>query len=130
MSENTNGKKRPDFLAFAVRPQRDNSGPKYTRIGVAFANKNGGYSVFYDAAPLSGHIVLVGIDDDKPSALSYGEPTRKPDFDASMVREAGPNNTFWTDIGVAYRQDGYVSVFFDVVPNAGKVILSVPRENA
>src|SRR5262245_25201165 len=83
-------KKRPDFLAFAVRPNGD--GPRYTRIGVAFANKNGGYSVMYDAVPLSGQIVLVGIDDEKPSTLSYGAPTRKPDFDASMVRDGGQNN--------------------------------------
>ena len=130
MSEprNNGGKKRPDYLAFAVRP--NGQGPRYTRIGMAFANRNGGYSVMYDAVPLSGQIVLIGIDDDKPSTLSYGAPTRKPDFEASMVRDAGPNNSFWTDVGVAYRQDGYVSVLLDVVPTGGKLVLSPPRENS
>lgn len=124
----TSARKRPDYIAHAVRPNGD--GPRYTRIGVAFANKNGGYSVFYDAVPLSGQIVLLGIDDERPSTLSYGAPTRKADFDASMVRDAGPNNSFWTDVGVAYRQEGYISVLLDVVPTGGKIVLSVPKENA
>ena len=128
-NDTNTAKKRPDYVAFAVRPQA-NSGPKYTRIGVAFATKNGGFSVLYDAVPLSGHVILLATDADKPATLSHGHPTRKPDFEASMVRESGPNNSFWTEVGVAYRQEGYVSVFLDVVPTAGKIVLSAPRDNS
>jgi hypothetical protein len=132
MSDNTQpttgkGKKRPDYLAFAVRPQAG-GGPKYIRIGVGFTYKNGSIGVMYDATPLSGQIVLLGPDGAKPATLSYGAPTRKPDFEASMVREAN-GNSFWTEIGVAYRQDGYVSILLDVVPH-GKLVLSVPKDNA
>jgi hypothetical protein len=122
-----NAKRKPDYIAHAVRSQGGNAGPKYTRIGVGFSLKNGGISVLYDATPLSGQIVLVETDADKPATLSYGHPTRKPDFEASMVRDSGQNNSFWTEIGAAYRQDGYVSVFCDVVPNGGKIILSQPK---
>jgi hypothetical protein len=126
-TNNTSAKKRPDYITYAVRSQGDNQGPRYTRIGVAFSLRNGGISVLYDATPLSGQIVLLETDAEKPTAISYGHPTRKPDFEASMVRDAGPGNSFWTEIGVAYRQDGYVSIFCDVVPNGGKIILTQPK---
>jgi hypothetical protein len=134
MSENTNtenakAKKRPDYLAYAVVSQGNNAGPKYTRIGVGFTYKNGSIGVIYDAIPLAGQIVLLGIDqEDKPTAISYGQPTRKADFEACMVREAGPNNSFWTQVGEAYRQDGYISILLDVVPHE-KLVLSVPKDN-
>src|SRR5437588_12580644 len=103
-----NAKKRPDYLAYAVHSQGGAAGPKYTRIGVGFTNRNGSISVMYDAIPLSGQIVLLGIDqEERPAAVSYGHPTRKADFEACMVREAGPNS-FWTAIGAAWRQDGYL----------------------
>jgi hypothetical protein len=135
MSENTNtqngkAKKRPDYLAYAAGSQGGAAGPKYTRIGVGFTYKNGSIGVMYDAIPLSGQIVLLGIDqEEKPTAISYGHPTRKADFEACMVREAGPNNSFWTNVGTAYRQDGYISILLDVVPH-NKVVLSIPKDNA
>jgi len=86
MSDNTNTKKRPNHIAYAVRSQADNAGPKYTRIGVGFDLKNGGISVLYDAIPLSGQIVLLDIaSDEKPTAISYGSPTRKPGFDTRLM---------------------------------------------
>ena len=33
---------------------------------------------------------------------------------------------FWTEIGSAYRQEGYISILLDVVP-ASKLVLSVPK---
>ena len=51
----------------------------------------------YDAIPLSGQIVLIEPDAEKPATLSYGEPTRKPDFEANMVRESG-SNSFWRSL--------------------------------
>jgi hypothetical protein len=126
---NSNGKKRPDYIAHAVR-QQSGSGPKYTRIGVGFNVKNGGISVLYDAIPLSGQIVLLDADGEKPATLSYGSPARKPDFAASMVRDGKDNNAFWTEVGVAYRQEGYVSILLNVVPTGGKIILTQPREQA
>jgi hypothetical protein len=129
MSENTNqAKKRPDYAAYAVLSQGNNAGPKYTRIGVGFNYKNGGIGVIYDAIPLSGQIVLLGIDqEEKPTAISYGHPSRKADFEACMVRGDG-DKSFWTTVGEAYRQDGYISVLLEAVPPQ-KLVLSIPKDN-
>jgi hypothetical protein len=128
MSDNT--KKSLDFIAYAVRSQGENAGPKYTRIGVGFNQKKGGISVLFDAIPLSGQIVLLDKDhDSKPTAISYGSPTRRPNFEASMVRGEG-EKAFWTTVGYAYRQEGYLSILLDVVPTNGKLILTLPREQS
>ena len=125
-----NAKKRPDFIAFAVRSQGNNAGPKYSRIGVGFNVKNGGISVLYDAIPLAGQIVLLDRDsEEKPAVISYGSPTRKANFEVSMVRGEG-DKAFWTPVGSAYQQEGYVSILLEVVPTRGKIILTVPREQA
>jgi hypothetical protein len=42
---------KPEFVAFAVRPQPGNAGKQYTRIGVGFHLRKGGISVLYDGAP-------------------------------------------------------------------------------
>ena len=130
MSQNeTNTRKRPEFIAYAVRSQAENAGPKYTRIGVGFNLKNGGVSVLYDAVPLTGQIVLLDIGkDEKPTAISYGSPTRKPSFEVSMVRDGQGDNSYWTGVGSAWRQDGYVSIQLEVVPTGGKIILTQPKE--
>ena len=120
-------RRKPDYLAFAIRPVSGQA-PVYTRIGVAFHHRNGGIGVMYDAVPLSGQIVLIETDAEKPGTVSYGTPTRKPDFEANMVRESG-GSSFWTEIGSAYRQDGYISVLLDVVP-ASKLVLSLPKQDA
>jgi hypothetical protein len=128
-TENGNGKKHTDYVAYAVVSQGGAAGPKYTRIGVGFIYKNGSIGVIYDAIPLSGQIVLLGTDqEEKPTAISYGHPTRKADFEACMVRETGPNKSFWTKVGEAYRQEGYISVLLDAVPH-NKLVLSVPKDN-
>ena len=124
---NTTGRRKPDYLAYAVRPVSGQA-PHYTRIGVAFHHKNGGIGVVYDAVPLSGQIVLIEPDAEKPATLSYGEPSRRPDFEANMVRESG-GSSFWTEVGSAYRRDGYVSILLDVVP-ANKLVLSPPKQDA
>jgi hypothetical protein len=130
MSQNeTTTRKRPDFIAYAVRTQADNAGPKYTRIGVGFNLKSGGVSVLYDATPLSGQIVLLAMGtDEKPKAISYGSPLRKPSFEVSMVRDGAGDTSYWTEVGSAWRQDGYVSIQLEVVPTAGKIILTQPKE--
>jgi hypothetical protein len=133
MSDNTNtqtgkAKKRPDYLAYAVISQGGAAGPRYIRIGVGFIYKKGAVGVNYDATVLNGHLILVGIDDELPTTISYGHPTRKQDFDACMVREAGPDKSFWTNVGTAYRQEGYISILLDVVPDK-KLVLSVPKDN-
>jgi len=130
MSQNeTTTRKRPDFIAYAVRTQADNAGPKYTRIGVGFNLKSGGVSVLYDATPLSGQIVLLAMGtDEKPKAISYGSPLRKPSFEVSMVRDGAGDTSYWTEVGSAWRQDGYVSIQLEVVPTGGKIILTQPKE--
>src|SRR4051812_16307409 len=101
MSESSTTKKRPDFIAYAVRPQPENAGPKFTRIGVAFNLRNGGISVLYDATPLPGQIVLPGIDAEKPTAIRYGSPVRKPNFEVSMIRDGQGDNSYRTEVGAA-----------------------------
>jgi len=130
MSQNeTTTKKRPEFIAYAVRTQAENAGPKYTRIGVGFNLKNGGISVLYDATPLTGQIVLLDIGkDEKPTAISYGSPVSKPSFEVSMVRDGAGDTSYWTEVGSAWRQDGYVSIQLEVVPTGGKIILTQPKE--
>ena len=57
--------------------------------------------------------MLLGIDqDEKPRAISYGQPTRKADFDACMIRESG-QNSFWTTLGDGLAPDGYISIQLD-----------------
>ncbi len=129
MSDNNTKKRTPDFIAHTVKSQGGNAGPKYTRIGVGFTLKNGGISVLYDGIPLSGQIILLDSgSDEKPATISYGSPTRKPSFEVSMVRNGSGDNSFWTTIGAAYRQEGYISILVDVVPINGKLILTLPRE--
>jgi hypothetical protein len=119
-------KKRPDYLAF-VPIQRAGQPPKFAKVGVGFTYRNRSIGLLYDAIPLSGQIVLVGIDDQLPEAVSYGPPTRGADFEANMVRESG-NDSFWTEVGSAYRQDGYLSVICPVFPRDGKLVLTQPRD--
>ena len=122
-------KKTPDYIAFAVRSRAGES-PKYTRIGVGFTYRNGSIGVVYDAIPLSGQIVLLDMEASKPSTISYSHPNHKHDFEVSMVKEGSGDKSFWTDVGIAYRQDGYLSILLDVVPTGGKIVLSTPREKA
>lgn len=126
MTEQTTITKKPSHIAYAVRAQGGNVGPLYTKIGVAFPTKSGGFSVMYDAMPLRPQIVLIEPDADKPAEISYGPPTRRADYQASMVRDG---SKFWTTVGAAYLQEGYVSIFLDAIPH-GKFILSLPKDAA
>ena len=56
-SNNKASGKKPDFVAFSIRERGENKA-KWTEIGVAFRNKDGGFTVLFDAVPLSGKIVL------------------------------------------------------------------------
>jgi hypothetical protein len=124
-------KKRPDYVAHAVVPGSTDTPTRFVRIGVGFTLKNGGISILSDAAALSGHVVLVGLDAEPPAlnGFKHGAPLGAPQFVASMVREAG-KESYWTDIGSAYRHDGYLSVHVAVWPSAGKIILTQPRQQA
>lgn len=122
---NTN-RKRPDHVVYVAR-QRKGQSSTLARIGVGFNYKNGSIGIVYDAIPLSGHLILTGIDDAKPETISPGVPTRAPHFEANLVRESG-KDSYWTPIGDGYRQNGYLSVFLDAVPTS-KVVLTPIRED-
>ena len=49
--------KKPDFVAFSIR-DRGEQKAKWTEVGVAFRNKDGGFTVLVDVVPLNGKIVL------------------------------------------------------------------------
>jgi hypothetical protein len=121
---NTN-RKRPDHLVYVAR-QRNGQPSTLARIGVGFNYKNGSIGIVYDAIPLSGHLILTGIDDAKPETIGHGVPTRAPQFEANLVRGSG-KDSFWTPVGDAYRQNGYLSVFLDAVP-VGKVVLTPTQD--
>lgn len=51
--------RKPDYVAYSVRPRKDQQKSKWTEVGVAFRHKDGqGLDVLLDAVPLSGKIVL------------------------------------------------------------------------
>lgn len=95
---------------------------------MGFNLRNGGISVLYDAVPLSGRIVLLGLDQDKPAVIGYGGNGRKPSFDASMVRDGNGGESSWVEIGSAWREDDHVAIQLEVVPTGGKVVLTQPKE--
>lgn len=50
-------RKAPDLIAYTVRQSEGKS--YFTRVGVAWRNRKGGFNVALDAAPTSGEIVLL-----------------------------------------------------------------------
>lgn len=131
MTEQKPTKKRPDYAAHAVIPGGGDTPTRFVRIGVGFNLKNGGVSLLTDAAALSGHVILVDLDGELPPLDGFKNvpPAHGHHLVASMVRDSG-GDSYWTDIGRAYRRDGYTSVFVAVWPQAGKIILTQPREQA
>src|SRR4051794_28333665 len=103
MTDN-NTKKRPDFIAHAVIQGSGETKTRFIRIGVGFALKNGGTSILTDGIALSGHLILVGIDDEIPSlsGFKHGTPMHAPHYVASMVRDSADGKGYWNDIGAAY----------------------------
>lgn len=58
MTNNTQSTgKKPTLVAYQVR-EAGNSNGFWTRIGAAWSNKNGGFTIQLDAVPLDGRIVL------------------------------------------------------------------------
>lgn len=120
-------KKRPDYIAFIPQPSRaTGQPPRLIRAGCAFTYKNGSIGVLYDLTPLSGQIILVGIDDEQPGQILFGHPTSAPQFEVNHVRDTG-KDSFWSVIGDAYRLDGYLSVLAAAWPRDGKVVLTQPK---
>lgn len=66
---------------FTVRKEDGNSKGYWSRIGVAFQNKSGGWNVKLDALPVNGELVMMPPkprDDQQPSGVRGGN-TRFPD---------------------------------------------------
>ena len=49
--------RKPSHTAYSIR-EREGKEAKWTEIGVAFRNKDGGFTVLFEAVPLTGKIVL------------------------------------------------------------------------
>ena len=63
-SDKTPGLKRPFMLAYTVKPIEDGQNSVWSKIGAAWAHKDGqGYEVRMDALPVDGRIVLRTIRD-------------------------------------------------------------------
>ncbi len=124
-TETANAKRRrPDYIAHAVVPASAPTGTRFIRMGVGFNLKKGGVSVLCDGVALSGHVILTAIDDDLPplEGFSHGHPPRAGDFIASLGRDSG-RETYWTDLGQAWKYDTHISVHAAVFPAAGKFVL-------
>ena len=120
-------KHKPDYVAYVPVPSRvTGEPPRLVRAGCAFTYRNGAIGVLYDLVPLSGQLILVGIDDEHPESILFGHPTHAPQFEACHARDTG-KETFWTAVGDAYRMDGYLSVLAAAWPRDGKVVLSQPK---
>jgi hypothetical protein len=50
--------RRPSLIAWQVRDGKDNESSYWDRVGVAWQNRDGGYTVQLHSMPLSGRIVL------------------------------------------------------------------------
>jgi hypothetical protein len=121
-------KKRPDFIAYIPQPSRQtDQPPRLIRAGIAFTYRNGSIGVLYDLIQLGGQVLLVGIDDAPPTAVSLTPPVTAPQFEVSHVRDVAGKDSFWQTVGDAYRQDGYLAVFAAAWPRDGKVVLTAPR---
>lgn len=70
--------------AFTVRKDDNNSKGFWTRVGVAFANKSGGWNIKLDALPVNGEIVLM------PPKPKDEQPQRNHHPDIRNERSGGP----------------------------------------
>ena len=64
--------KSPSHIAYHVRDSQSGKG-FWNRVGVAWTNKDGGFTVQLDCLPLDGRIVCQPAD--KPADRLAGEPT-------------------------------------------------------
>ena len=55
---NQNRRRKPSLLAYQVR-ETGNGESFWTRIGAAWSNKDGGFSLQLDAVPLDGRVVCM-----------------------------------------------------------------------
>jgi hypothetical protein len=50
--------RRPSLVAYQVRDGKDDQKGFWTRIGAAWSNRDGGFTVQLDSIPLDGRIIL------------------------------------------------------------------------
>jgi hypothetical protein len=129
-NDSSTTKRKPDYAAYSLHTTSE--GTHWTKIGVAFTQKNNGIGILYDAIP-QGHRIQLRQLDRKPGGAAHvgdGIPARKPDFEACNVRERSGDKSFWERVGNAYAQeDGDITVLCEVIPLTGKLVLSVPKDS-
>lgn len=94
----------------------------WTRIGVAFPNKDKSFNVKLNAIPASGQLHIRetknGEDLSKTAGPVPVPGTRKEVF---MIQK-GKSRSFWTRIGVAFvNKDGSLNVKLDAFPVSGEL---------
>ena len=94
----------------------------WTRIGVAFRNKDNSLNVKLDAVPVSGQLHIreskEGENLSKTAGPKAGAGTHK---DVYMIQK-GKTRSFWTRIGVAFvNKDGSLNVKLDAFPVSGQL---------
>ncbi len=100
----------------------------WTRIGVAFPNKDKSLNVKLDAIPASGQLHIRetknGEDLSKTAGPVAVAGTRKEVF---MIQK-GKTRSFWTRIGVAFvNKDGSLNVKLDAFPVSGQLHIRDPK---
>ena len=61
----TSTSKRPSHAAYQVRDRGENQKAIWTRVGAAWPQKGGGFSIQLDSVPLDGRIVLRPAEEKK-----------------------------------------------------------------
>lgn len=100
----------------------------WTRIGVAFPNKDKSLNVKLDAVPASGQLHIRetknGEDLSKTAGPVAVAGTRK---DVFMIQK-GKTKSFWTRIGVAFvNKDGSLNVKLNAFPVSGQLHVRDPK---
>lgn len=108
--------------------QKGKSRSFWTRIGVAFVNKDKSLNVKLDAVPVSGQLHIreskKGEDLTKTAGPKAGAGNHK---DVYMIQK-GKTRSFWTRIGVAFvNKDGSLNVKLDAFPVSGQLHIRDPK---
>jgi len=72
---NTQSNQRPQLFGYAVRPIGDGKKSSWSKIGVAWAHKDGkGFDIRMDAFPVDGRLVLREPTEDKTADAPAASP--------------------------------------------------------
>lgn len=78
---------RKKWAVYTIREKDGFEKPFWTRIGVAFVNRDGSFSVYLDASPLDGKLHIREWRDETHAAAAPAEP---PPAEPPLIAEPAP----------------------------------------